>query len=170
MKTNEEELLVFSERFEQLVLKIEEATRASQEGTKRFIEPHPGTLNRALSKRHHIIFGRRGSGKSSLLNKAANSLSLGRQPVAYVDLETFKGHSYPDVLTSVMIEAFGKFVKWLDTVAINPTSKRKWWETLFGGIPEKRAVNREEAKRLRIALEPIRKKPNRGGYEHRRGE
>jgi hypothetical protein len=50
---------------------VEEATRSTREGAKRFVEPAEGTLGRAKSRRHHIVFGRRGSGKSSLLTKAA---------------------------------------------------------------------------------------------------
>ena len=39
-------------------------------------------------------FGRRGSGKSSLLRKAGADLTLDRRPIAHVNLEAFKGHSY----------------------------------------------------------------------------
>src|SRR5215469_17474059 len=98
-----------------LVTKVEEAARATEEGVKHFIEPAPGTLKRAVSKRHHIVFGRRGSGKSSLLRKAAADLTVDRRPIAYVDLETFKAHSYPDVLLSVLIQTFAEFEDWLRT-------------------------------------------------------
>jgi hypothetical protein len=50
---------------------IEESTRATSESVKYFVEPTPGVLDKAKNKRHHIIFGRRGSGKSSLLHKVA---------------------------------------------------------------------------------------------------
>jgi ABC-type molybdenum transport system ATPase subunit/photorepair protein PhrA len=80
-------------RVEKLIRLIEESTRSSREGVKRFIEPAHGTLSRAINKRHHIIFGRRGSGKSSLLQKAAADLTVDRRPIAYVDLEIFKGHA-----------------------------------------------------------------------------
>src|SRR5438309_5259094 len=90
--------LLNSQSVEALEVEIEEATRSSEEGVKRFIEPAHGTLSRALAKRPHIVFGRRGSGKSSLLRKAAADLTVDRRPLAFVDLESFKGHSYPDVL------------------------------------------------------------------------
>ena len=61
--------LLASQDIENLAILIEEATRSTEEGVKRFIEPSPGALRRATSKRHHIIFGRRGSGKSSLYEK-----------------------------------------------------------------------------------------------------
>lgn len=138
---------LFSESVNQLLNDIEEAARASAEGVKRFIEPKQGTLRRASNKRHLLVFGRRGSGKSSLLRKAFANLSLNRQPTAYIDLETFKGHSYPDVLISVMIEAFKEFSKWLDTTAVN-SSSNSWWKKLFGDKPARKPINRGEAKAL----------------------
>src|ERR1022692_4469681 len=119
-------------KVERLITLVEESTRSSKEGVKRFIEPAQGTLSRAVSKRHHIIFGRRGSGKSSLLRKAAADLTIDRRPIAYVNLETFKGHSYPDVLLSVLLETLQEFKKWLDTAAINPANKASFWQKLFG--------------------------------------
>ncbi len=106
-----------------LVRLIEESTRASKESVRFFIEPAPGVLERAKSRRHHIVFGRRGSGKSSLLQKAVVDLTVSRTPIAYVDLEEFKGHTYPDVLVSVLIKTFTEFKRWLDTAATNPASK-----------------------------------------------
>jgi hypothetical protein len=83
-----------------LDLAIEEATRATRVRLKHFIEPGEGTLRRATSRRHHIVFGRRGSGKSSLLRESAAHLTVDRRPIAFVDLEPFKSLSYPDLLLS----------------------------------------------------------------------
>lgn len=135
-------------RVEKLVRLVEESSRSSQEGVKRFIEPAQGTLSRAKSKRHHIIFGRRGSGKSSLLQKAAADLTVDRRPIAYVDLETFKGHSYPDVLISILISTLKEFEKWLRTAAINPASKISFWDKLFGTKPARPPYNRVAVGRL----------------------
>jgi hypothetical protein len=123
---------------------IEESTRATKESVKYFVEPTPGVLSKAKNKRHHIIFGRRGSGKSSLLHKVAADLTVSRTPIAYVDLEQFKGHSYPDVLISVLIGTLTEFKKWLDTAATNPASKTSFWNRLFGSIPTKGAFPRKE--------------------------
>jgi len=131
-----------------LVTKVEEAARATEEGVKHFIEPAPGTLKRAVSKRHHIVFGRRGSGKSSLLRKAAADLTVDRRPIAYVNLEAFKGHSYPDVLLSVLIATFREFKKWLDTAAVNRPDKVSFWQKLFGTVPSRPSFNRKESARL----------------------
>ncbi len=74
--------LLSEPRVEKLLRLVEESTRSSQEGVKRFVEPAHGTLGRAINRRHHIIFGRRGSGKSSLLQKAAADLTVDRRPLA----------------------------------------------------------------------------------------
>ena len=93
-----------SAEVDRLLVLCEEVMRATPEGAHRFIEPAPGVLSRAKSRQHSIIFGRRGSGKSSLLRKTAADLTIDRRPISFVDMETFKGHSYPDVLISVLIK------------------------------------------------------------------
>jgi hypothetical protein len=87
-----------SQEVQRLAQLVDESVRASREGVKHFVEPTSGVLAKAKSKRHNIIFGRRGSGKSSLLQKILADLTVDRTPIALVDLETFKQHSYPDVL------------------------------------------------------------------------
>jgi hypothetical protein len=131
-----------------LVILVEEATRSSKEGVKRFIEPAQGTLRRAVNKRHHIVFGRRGSGKSSLLRKAAADLTVDRRPIAYVDLETFKGHTYPDVLLSILLSALKEFNHWLKTAAIHPATRTTFWQKLFGSKPNRPAYNRGQIQSL----------------------
>jgi DNA-binding CsgD family transcriptional regulator len=135
------------------VTKVEEAARATEEGVKHFIEPAPRTLERAVSKRHHIVFGRRGSGKSSLLRKAAADLTVDRRPIAYVNLEAFKGHSYPDVLLSILIATFREFKNWLDTAAINRSDKVSFWQRLFGTVPSRPSFNRKESGKLSDRLQ-----------------
>jgi len=137
-----------SDGMTQLVTLVEEAARSTKEGVKHFVEPAPGTLLRAINKRHHIVFGRRGSGKSSLLQKAASDLTVDRRPIAYVNLEGFKGHSYPDVLLSVLISTFEEFKRWMESAAIYPSTRKSFWRTLFGTTPTRPSYNRKNAKRL----------------------
>jgi hypothetical protein len=127
--------LLTSEQVSKLLTIVEEATRSSAEGVKYFVEPAHGTLRRAIALRHHIVFGRRGSGKSSLLHKAAADLTVDRAPIAWVDLEPFKGHSYPDLVLSVLIATLTAFRKWLDEAAIAPANKGVFWAKLFGRNP-----------------------------------
>lgn len=138
-----------SDEVQRLAKIVEESTRSTREGVKFFIEPAPGTLARAKNKRHHVIFGRRGSGKSSLLAKVTEDLTISRTPIAYVDLEEFKGHSYPDVLLSVLIKALTEFKRWLETAAVNPANKTSFWGKFFGSKPQRGAFNK--AKTLQLA-------------------
>lgn len=135
-----------------LELMLEEATRSSQQGVRRFIEPAAGTLTRATSRTNHLIFGRRGSGKSSLLRKAAQDLTVDRRPIAFVDLEAFKGHEYPDVLISVLIETFNRFAEWLETAAIAPANKTSFWARLFGQKPTRPPFDKTQAHKLATDL------------------
>lgn len=122
-----EEKLIFSEKIDDLSTLLEEASRASKQNITRFIEPGQGTLRRAQSKRHHIIFGRRGSGKSSLLFKTADLLSSKGHPIAFIDLEPFKGHQYPDLIISVLLAAFSKYKIWLKINGEDIIEKRIWY-------------------------------------------
>jgi hypothetical protein len=131
-----------------LLTLVEEAARSTEAGVKHFVEPAPDTLQRTINKRHHIVFGRRGSGKSSLLRKAAADLTVDRRPIAYVNLEAFKGHSYPDVLISVMISTFGEFKNWLDSAAIHPATRSSFWKRFFGTSPQRPSFNRQNSARL----------------------
>ncbi|MBE7446757.1 MAG: hypothetical protein HS132_16605 [Planctomycetia bacterium] len=131
-----------------LLTLVEEAARSTEAGVKHFVEPAPGTLSRTINKRHHIVFGRRGSGKSSLLQKAAADLTVDRRPIAYVNLEAFKGHSYPDVLISVLISTLGEFKKWMDSAAIHPASRTSFWKRFFGTTPQRSSFNRRNTATL----------------------
>lgn len=144
--------ILLSSEIATLVTLVEEAARSTEEGAKRFVEPAPNTLRRATSKRHHIVFGRRGSGKSSLLRKAAADLTVDRRPIAYVNLEAFKGHSYPDVLLSVLIASFSEFKKWMDSAAIHPATRTSFWKRLFGTTPKRPSYNRRESAELSARL------------------
>lgn len=137
-----------SQEMATLLTLVEEAARSTEEAVKRFVEPASGTLRRTTSKRHHIIFGRRGSGKSSLLRKAAADLTIDRRPIAYVNLEAFKGHSYPDVLISVLITTLDEFKKWMDSAGIYPSTRTSFWQKLFGTAPKRPSFNRTQAAKL----------------------
>jgi hypothetical protein len=138
-----------------LLTKIEESTRSNREAVRYFIEPAEGVLSRATSRRHHIIFGRRGSGKSSLLGKTYADQLVARRPCALVDLEEFKGHSYPDVLVSVLIKSFAEFQRWVDEAAIAATTKTSFWKLWTLQKPERARLTKVKAKELsqRISTE-----------------
>ena len=118
---------IFEQSVDTLATLVEEGARANKKSTKRFIEPAQGTLRRARARRHHMVFGRRGSGKSSLLYKSSEDLEQQGCAVAYVDLEPFKGHYYPDLLISVLVASLSKFRAWLSERPDHGSGKRLWW-------------------------------------------
>lgn len=134
---------------------IEESTRSSKEAARFFIEPASNILSRAISKRHHLIFGRRGSGKSSLLHKVLTDLQSQRIPIVFIDMEAFKGHSYPDVLVSVLLSTFQEFRKWMDGVAIEPGSKQGWWKRVIGKLPSRGPIKNKGLEQLRSELDGV---------------
>lgn len=119
------------EQVDNLIILCDEAMRATPENVKRFIEPAPGVLAQSKARQHSLIFGRRGSGKSSLLRKVVADLTIDRRPISFVDMETFKGHSYPDVLISVLIKSLQEFESWLETAALTPATKTTFWNRLL---------------------------------------
>ena len=146
------ESVLEQEEIDKLSILVEEATRETTGSPKRFIEPARGTLGRAKTRRHHIVFGRRGSGKTSMLRKAEADLSIARRPVAFIDLETFKAHRYPDVLLSVLIEVLGSFERWLETAGTYPATKTSFWQRIFGRKPERPPLNKKKVAALRKEL------------------
>jgi len=117
-----------SEEMSTLVSFVEEAARSTKGGVKHFVESAPNTLSRTTNKRHHVVFGIRGSGKSSLLHKAAADLTVDRRPIAHVNIEAFRGHTYLDVLMTVLIATFSEFKKWMDLAAIHPSTRTSFWK------------------------------------------
>lgn len=75
------------------------ASRAIQ----RFVELRPGIQDTLKARRHHLITGRRGTGKSTLLHFVRNQLRDDGAPVAVIDMEKFKGRPFPDVLIEILI-------------------------------------------------------------------
>jgi hypothetical protein len=133
---------------------LTEAIRAGHEGVRRFIEPADGTLDAALTRRSHLIFGRRGSGKTSLLRKAIAEHNINRRPSAFVDLEPFKGHTYPDVLISVLMQFFESLKLWLDEAAVAPSNRTKTWKKWFSK-PSKPPLTKAVAAQISSSIEAV---------------
>ena len=108
----------------------------------------------ALNRRPHVIFGRRGSGKTSLLRKAIAEHNLDRRPSAFVDLEPFKGHTYPDVLISVLIEFFRSLQFWVNEAAVAPANRAKVWKRWFS-VPRRGPLGRASAKQISAQIDAV---------------
>ena len=143
------------EQVDNLIILCDEAMRATPENVKRFIEPAPGVLAQSKAKQHSLIFGRRGSGKSSLSRKVVADLTIDRRPISFVDMETFKGHSYPDVLISVLIKSLQEFEVWLETAALTPATKTTFWNRIFGRAPERKPFKKNPTNELVRELKGI---------------
>jgi len=69
----------------------------------RYIELRGGMADKLGARRHHLLTGRRGTGKSTLLQVVRKRLSDRGVAVASVDMERFKGREFPDVLIEILI-------------------------------------------------------------------
>lgn len=159
MPTPRNELLSTT-KVDQLLTRLEEAARATADSPRLFIEPARGTLDRAKSKRHHLVFGRRGSGKTSLLRKAGADLTQSRAPTAFVDLEAFKGHKYPDVLLSVLLQTFSALSSWLDEVALTPATRTSFWNRVCGAKPHRPPLDKRAVHQLKARIDEQQKELN----------
>lgn len=135
---------LFEKSVDRLATIVEEGARADRKTTVRFVEPAQGTLRRAQSKRHHLVFGRRGSGKSSLLYKSAEELTNNGHPIAYVDLEPFKGLQYPDIIISVLLASISKFRLWLKINIEEDEHDRLWYFLWLVRKKDKKVYQKQE--------------------------
>jgi len=63
-----------------------------------------GFVSQLSSKTHHVVFGRRGSGKSALLRELENRLSgLEERKTILVDVESIAQKSYPNVIIEILL-------------------------------------------------------------------
>lgn len=83
-------------------LRTDASTAASV--VDRYIELRPGVQEKLGSETNHLLTGRRGTGKSTLLYVLKDRLTRDGVSVATVDMESFNGREYPDVLIEILID------------------------------------------------------------------
>ena len=86
--------------------------------------------------------------------RAALEAEYAARPSAFVDLEPFKGHTYPDVLISVLIEFFRSLKLWLDEAAVAPANRTKVWRRWFSK-PRKRPLARGTAGEISAEIDGV---------------
>ena len=134
------------ENVRQFQILLEEVTRAKPGSPEaRFVHPDDDTVRVLSSKFHHVVFGRRGTGKSSLLRHIEGQLRASGSLVAWVDQENLKALSYPDVLVAAVAEMLGQFAIQLD---IKFPEQKKSWRNWF---KPKQSAERQLVDDLRIA-------------------
>ena len=69
-------------------------------------------LDDAQARQNHVVFGRRGCGKTLLLQNAANLSATDRKTI-YLNCEDFKNHSFPNVLIEILDAVFSEMQKHL---------------------------------------------------------
>jgi hypothetical protein len=106
---------------------LDEATRARPGSDEtRFILPEGGLMDRLESRFHHVVYGRRGTGKSSLLRRSQTRFAQRGSLTAWADQETYMALSYPDVLVGTLGDVFAQFATQLRTTAPRQV-KPHWW-------------------------------------------
>ncbi|HWG56432.1 MAG TPA: hypothetical protein VNT58_07915, partial [Gaiellaceae bacterium] len=93
---------VSDEDVARLLPALAEAERANDDTAARFVAPRPGILEEVSARRHQLVYGRRGVGKSTLLRRVAAGGAANERAVIFVDIETLRGRPYPDVLTELL--------------------------------------------------------------------
>lgn len=82
---------------------IEENLRASPSAGLKFVDSRHQRA-RLSSKQNHVIFGRRGAGKTTLVNSIRDS---GTAVYIYLNLEDYKDITFPNIIIHVLVEMFG---------------------------------------------------------------
>ena len=90
----------------ELIRFLDEITREdrSKEPLYRFVDV--GHVDILTSKRHHVIFGRRGSGKSVLLRELENRCRTLNLKTVLIDIEGIETKSYPNLIIRILSEIF----------------------------------------------------------------
>lgn len=81
---------------------IEENLRSSKSSGLPFVDTR-NFLSRLGLRQNHVVYGRRGSGKTTLVRASINSSSHLR---IYIDLENFKDITFPNILIRVLLEMY----------------------------------------------------------------
>lgn len=87
-----------------LVTYIEENLRTSPVAGLQFVDSRK-FRTRLISKQNHVIFGRRGAGKTTLaksIGRSENSIEI------YLNLKDFKDITFPSIIIQILVEMFGQ--------------------------------------------------------------
>jgi len=96
--------MIEKEELRKLIKYIEENLRASKSGGLKFIDPR-NYKSRLKSSQNHIIYGRRGAGKSTLIS----STDLADDVVSIlINLEDYKDITFPNIIIQTLISCFYK--------------------------------------------------------------
>ncbi len=122
-----------------LVTYIEENLRASPSVGLSFVDSRH-QKRRLLSNQNHVIFGRRGAGKTTLVNETQETQN---QIAIYLNLEDFKDITFPNIVIHILLELFSNLAGRVN---------KEWpWYSFFN------RKERQIYKRFRSICEALRK-------------
>lgn len=132
-----------SSQLEALQLVITEGLRVQRNGQNvaKYIDTG-GELVSARAKQNHVIFGRRGCGKSLLLQTTENALPAD-SGVIYLNCEDFKHHSFPNVLIEILEAIFGDIKTKLPRFFGDAKSLKKPMQDLLQQLEDLKKKNEE---------------------------
>ncbi len=90
------------EEIRKLITYIEENLRSSNKAGLQFVDSR-NFNTQLISKQNHVVFGRRGAGKTSLLKSVCG---YSKYIDIYINLEDYKDITFPNILISVLYETF----------------------------------------------------------------
>ena len=90
-----------------LVTFIEENLRASPIAGLQFVDSRQ-TRSRLVSRQNHVVFGRRGAGKTAL---ATSVREPGVAIDVYLNLEDYKAITFPNIIIKILVEVFEELKK-----------------------------------------------------------
>lgn len=102
-----------STKVQQLRTIVQESIRVQRDSSETidYIDG-ANAIRDAVARQNHVIFGRRGCGKTLLLHASERQLRDDVR-VVYVNCEDYKQHSFPNVLIEILDELFGELEKHL---------------------------------------------------------
>jgi hypothetical protein len=143
----------FSTQFARLSQLISSRMRATPEQVANYIEPRPGINAGVSAQQHTYIFGRRGSGKTSIILKAAHDLSAAGHPTAIVDCESLRNPDKHATLLYILLHSMEGFYGWL----INAPAEHYGGTSFFDFIVGRRLGGATQAhKDLALAISELR--------------
>lgn len=117
---------------EKLTTYIEENLRATQNAGMGFIDPKH-YKKKMHAKQNHVAFGRRGSGKSSLLSCLKGS---NEHFAAFINLEDFKDISFPNVLLHVLKSLYEQIIS--ESLRLHP-----WYTFDISAFKSRRSLSKK---------------------------
>jgi hypothetical protein len=92
---------------------VQESIRVQRHGAEsvEYVDS-ANAIRDAVTRQNHVIFGRRGCGKTLLLHAAEKRVREDVR-VVYVNCEDYKQHSFPNVLIEILDQLFGELEKHL---------------------------------------------------------